>query len=140
MSHHAAHAHTPEVHDSPDPWHHHATNEPEPQHEHASTLNTRMLAIGFVALTLTIVFLVVALIMFFNAMTTTRVAREREGTQASEPFLTYRAGSERVLGLNGQPGEFNWAPPATEGAQPAIQVPIEIAAQRVIKSYQKAQR
>lgn len=140
MSHHAAHPHTPEVHDSADPWHHHESNEPEPQHEHASTLNTRMLAVGFVALTLTIAFLVIALIMFFNAMTTTRVARERESTQASEPFLTYRAGSERVLGLNGQTGEFNWAPPVNEQSQPTIQIPIETAAQKVIQAYQKAQR
>lgn len=140
MSHHASHAHTPEVHETADAWHHHESNEPEPQHEHAATLNTRMLAIGFVALTLTIAFLVLALMLFFNAMTTTRVAREREGTQASEPYLTYRAGTERVLGINGQAGEFNWAPPVAEGAVPTIQVPISVAAEKVIQKYQNAQR
>lgn len=140
MSHHASHPHTPEVHETADAWHHHESNEPAPQHEHAATLNTRMLAVGFVALTLAIVFLVVALIMFFNAMTSTRIAREREGTQLSEPYLTYRAGSERVLGFNGQAGEFHWSPPAAEGGQPTIQVPISVAAQKVIQQYQKAQR
>lgn len=140
MSHHASHPHTPEVHESADAWHHHAASEPVPQHEHAATLNTRMLAVGFVALTVAIASLVIALVLFFNAMTSTRVAREREGTQLSEPYLTYRAGSERVLGINGQSGEFNWAPPVTEGAQPSIQVPISVAAQRVVENYQKAQR
>lgn len=140
MSHHASHPHTPEVHESADPWHHHEANEPEPQHEHAATLNTRMLAIGFVALTVSIAGLVVALMLFFNAMTSTRIAKEREGTQLSQPFLTYRAGSERVLGFNGQPGEFNWVPPATDAGQPKIQLPIQAAAQKVIQNYQNAQR
>jgi hypothetical protein len=140
MSHHASHAHTPEVHESADAWHHHESNEPEPQHEHAATLNTRMLAVGFVALTLTIAFLVLALVLFFNAMTTTRIAREREGTQNSEPYLTYRASAERVLGINGESGEFNWASPPGEQAQPMIQIPIDVAAQKVIQRYQSAQR
>ena len=140
MSHSAHHPHTPEVHKHADAWHHHESSEPLPQHEHAATLNTRMLAVGFIALTLAIVFFVVGVMMFFNAMTSTRIAREREGTQISEAYLTYRAGSERALGLNGQSGEFNWTPPINDQAQPTIQIPIDAAAQKVIQAYQKAQR
>lgn len=141
---HGGHAHTPEVHGHADEWHHHELAEGEPQRENAPTLNTRNVAISFVVLCVTIAGVVLALVMLFDSYSTSTMARLKETTQSSQEYLTYRASAERVLGIGGQAGEYNWAGAAGgaggAGGEPAVQIPIDAAKRKVIEQYQKVGR
>lgn len=140
---HGGHGHTPEVHGHADEWHHHEAAEGEPQRENASSMNTRNVAISFVVLCVTIGGVVLALVMLFDSYSTTTMARLKETTQSSQEYLTYRASAERVLGMGGQAGEYNWAGAAGGGeaaGEPAVQIPIDAAKRKVIEQYQKVGR
>lgn len=129
MSH---HAHTPEVHEHADAWHHHAEVEGAPQAEHTAVVNTGSLAKWFVILVVTLTVVLVAISVYFTAAVTRAKAEKLETTALGQAAREAKLVSLAQLSADGsQQAHYAWAD-ATAGQ---VQIPIAKAMDKVVAKY-----
>lgn len=116
---------TPEHHEEPDAWHRHTSDEGAPQAEHAANVNTLILGGVFAAIIVFIVAAITASIVYFNRHVTGLRRAQVESTVLSAEALAYRDGAEAAQRA------YTWA----DAARGVVQLPTDVAAQRVIDRY-----
>jgi hypothetical protein len=128
----AGHDHTPAVHEHADEWHHHTAAEGRPQHEHAAIANPGALIKWFLAIVVTLVVTLMALVMYFKSYYATVVRPSViETTDLSRPAMTSREEAERRLGVGQARYEYKPADPQAR----TVQLPIEQAMQKTVERY-----
>jgi hypothetical protein len=127
----AHHAHTPDVHEHADAWHHHTSDEGLPQVEHLGVVSTAVLARWFVVIVGALTLTLVALFVYFTSSVTQLKAQIQETTALGLEARKARDEAMAVLGAEGGPGVYRWSDPAAG----KVQVPLSIAKERVIARY-----
>lgn len=123
------HAHYTAVeHEAADAWHHHdLAAEGAPQSEHAAIARPAVLFQAFIAITLVVVVLVGILWVYFQNYTTALKASVIETTVLSKDYNQMKAKMDNEL------AGFSLG----DAAGDKVNIPIDLAKQRVLKRYQQ---
>lgn len=120
----AHHNHTPEVHEHVDEWHRHTADEGKPQQEHAGVISSVALLKAFVAITVTVVGLVIVLQMYYTHTVTQIKAEQMETANLAKEWTSTRAQWDAALTTAAPIGESGW------------RIPVDKAMDRVIAKYE----
>lgn len=127
---------TAPLHDRPDEWHDHSGDE-KPQHAHAEVGNAALIITTGLGLFLMIVASVVAVYAFYiNTITRQLEEQEQARLPTSPALITHKMKVDTIEGLERK--DYSWVVAPAAGDQPPramVQLPLEIAKQRVMKSY-----
>ncbi|MFN0132635.1 MAG: hypothetical protein ACKVW3_08920 [Phycisphaerales bacterium] len=119
----------PHEHEEPDAWHRHTADEGAPQTEHASSVNSAILLVVFVACLLFVAATIAASILYFRVYTNDLKIARIENTELSKGSLNYRTQTEQRL------TGYMWSDAAAAQAG-RVSVPIDEAMSNVINRYQ----
>lgn len=128
----AHHAHTPEVHEHADAWHHHSKAEGLPQVEHLGVVSTAALAKWLVLIIIGLTAVLIALFVYFTSAVTQLKSEMEESTALGEDARKARAAAMAALGQDGATPTYAW----TDRQKGNVQIPIAQAMDKVIVKYQ----
>lgn len=117
--------HTPVVHETTDPWHHHASGEGRPQHEHGSQVDPTALAVTFGLIVFVVLALTGGVTLYFVRYSTVLRQERIETTVLAAEAERIRA--EAAARFDG----YAWTDPEAG----LVSVPLEQAVDRVIARY-----
>ncbi len=129
----SVHAHTPEVHEHADAWHHHTAAEGLPQSEHTGVVDPGSLIKWFFGILVSLTVVLIVLFAYFDSYKT-RLHAKRVETLNSVESNVRKAQAESRLGVAGASG-FQYVPVAN--APGKVHLPLERAMERVIARYGK---
>lgn len=117
--------HTPVVHETTDPWHHHTAAEGRPQHEHGSKIDPAVLSVTFGLIVFVVLALAGGLTVYFVRYSTQLRQARMETTVLAAEAERLRAEAEATF------AGYAWADPAAGH----VAIPLEQAIDRVIDRY-----
>lgn len=129
----SVHAHTPEVHEHADSWHHHGASEGIPQLEHGSVAEPAALIKWLVLIVAALAIVLIALFVYFDSYNH-RLHAKRVETLNSAEANVHKAQAESRLGAAGS-ANFQYVP--VENVPGKVHLPLDRAAERVIEKYNK---
>lgn len=129
----SVHAHTPEVHEHADSWHHHTAAEGMPQEEHGGVAEPAALIKWLVLIIAALAIILIALFVYFDSYSHRLQAKRVETLNSAEANVRKAQAESRLGAANS--ANFQYVP--VDGVPGKVHLPLDRAAERVVEKYGK---